>query len=71
MVYDYSKLRGKIVEVFGSAREFAAAFPMSERALSLKMNGGRGWSQTQITRAMELLGISQDEIPAYFFVQRV
>ena len=39
MAFDYSKLRGKIIELFGTQACFAAAMGWSERTLSLKMNG--------------------------------
>lgn len=71
MAYDYSKLRGRIVEKYGSCAAFAKAFPMSERTLSLKLTGKRSWSQKQIVRACELLCISQHDMPDYFFKQKV
>ena len=71
MPYDYSKLRGKIVEIFGSNGAFAKVFPMSERTLSKKMTGKVGWSQKQMKRACELLSIEEQELPAYFFKQKV
>lgn len=71
MPYDYSKLRGRIVEKFGSNGAFAKAFPMSERTLSKKMNGKVGWAQKQMKRACELLDIEEQELPVYFFKQKV
>lgn len=71
MAYDYSKLRGRIIEKYGSLGAFAKVFPMSERTLSLKMNCKRSWSQKQIARACELLDIAQYEMPDYFFKQKV
>ena len=38
MAFDYSKLKGKIVEVFGTQSNFAKAVGMSERTLSCKLN---------------------------------
>lgn len=38
MLYDYSKLRGKIVEEYKTMRDFSAKMEWSERTLSLKMN---------------------------------
>lgn len=71
MAYDYSKLRGRIIEKFGTSTAFAKAFPMSERTLSLKMNCKRNWSQKQIERACEMLSIERLEMPEYFFAQKV
>lgn len=67
MSYDYSKLRGKIVEVFGKNESFAPAMGMSERTLSLKLNSLRFWKQPEMEKACDLLGIPREEIPAYFF----
>lgn len=39
MSFDYSKLRGRIVEKFGTQVNFAKAIKLSERTLSLKLNG--------------------------------
>lgn len=71
MAYDYSKLRGRIIEKYGSCAAFAKDFPMSERTLSLKMSSKRSWSQKQIARACELLEIEQNEMPEYFFKKKV
>ena len=71
MTYDYSKLRGKIVEVYGSNREFAKVMEWSERTLSLKMNSKSFWKQNDIRRAATLLGIDQDRIGDYFFAIKV
>ena len=41
MAFNYDKLSGKIVEVFGTRYKFAEAMKWSERTLSLKMSGER------------------------------
>ena len=67
MSYNYNKLRGKIIEIYGSQQNFADAMGWSQRTLSLKMNNKRFWKQPEIMRASNLLGINQDEIKEYFF----
>ena len=67
MAFNYKKLRGRIIEVFGSQQKFAAAMGWSERTLSLKMNGMRSWKQKDICLAITLLGLDCTDIPAYFF----
>lgn len=59
MAFDYSKLRGRIVEKFGSQMSFAKAMDISERTLSLKMSGKRTWKQPEICLAIKLLGLSK------------
>lgn len=71
MAFDYSKLRGKIVEIFNTQSCFAIAMGWSERTLSLKMNGIRAWKQPDICQAVKLLGLSDEDIPAYFFTIKV
>lgn len=71
MAYDYRKLRGKIIEKYGSSKRFAPEMGWSERTLSLKMNCKVFWKQPEISKAAKLLGISPDEIAEYFFTQVV
>ena len=71
MPYDYSKLSGIIVEKFGTRGAFADKIGMSERTLSLKMNGKVEWKQNEIYSACQLLGISDDQITDYFFAIKV
>ena len=71
MAFDYRRLRGRIVEKYGCQRNFADAFPISERSLSLKLNSAVFFKQPEINRACEMLDISTDEIPSYFFVPKV
>lgn len=71
MAFNYSKLKGKIVEVFGSQSEFAKAMDWSERTLSLKMNGKVPWKQPDILKAISLLNLSESDIQEYFFTMEV
>ena len=71
MSFDYSKLRGRIVEKYGSQMSFAKAMDISERTLSLKMSGKRTWKQPEIRLAIKLLGLSDDDIKDYFFTLKV
>lgn len=68
MPYNYSKLVGKITEVFGTQLRFAEAMGLSERTISLKLNSKVEWKQREMSKACGLLDISILEIPAYFFV---
>jgi len=67
MAFNYSKLAGKIVEVFGTQLRFAEAMELSERTISLKLNSKIEWKQGEIIKACDLLRISVSEIPSYFF----
>ena len=67
MAYDYSKLLGRIVEKYGTQSNFADAMGLSERSISLKLNGKVGWKQHEIVKACEILDISADDLCKYFF----
>lgn len=71
MAFDYSKLRGRIVEKYGNQSEFAKAMEWSERTLSCKMNGKIPWKQTDICRAIKVLLLSENDIQDYFFTAKV
>ena len=71
MAFNYNKLRGKIVEIYGSQIEFAKAMKWSEKTLSLKLNGKVPWKQTDIMTAVQILGLSESDIQDYFFVVEV
>ena len=71
MAFNYNKLRGKIVEIYGSQIEFAKAMKWSEKTLSLKLNGKVPWKQTDIMTAIQILGLSESDIQDYFFAVEV
>lgn len=71
MVYDYSKLLGKIKEVCGSQAVFAALIGLSERTTSLKLNNKKEWKQSEMENSCEVLKIDRNKIPIYFFVAKV
>ena len=71
MAFNYNKLRGKIVEIYGSQIEFAKAMKWSEKTLSLKLNGNVPWKQTDIMTSVQILGLSESDIQDYFFAVEV
>lgn len=71
MTKDFSRLSGKIVEKYGTQYNFAIAIGLSERSLSLKLNNRVGWKDEEMERAIDLLGLELNDIPAYFFTRDV
>ena len=63
----YAKLRGRIVEKFGSQGAFAAAMDWREALLSAKVNNKSEWSFPEVMKACGLLEIPLDEAHLYFF----
>lgn len=71
MVFDYSKLRGRIVEKYGSQAAFADAIDMSISTLNLKLNNKSEWSTTEIVEACKLLGVELTDTYSYFFKEKL
>ncbi len=71
MAYDYSKLKGRIVEKYETRSNFAKAMCVSTHSLSKKLNGRTPFRQSEISRACELLCIEAPQISEYFFTQLV
>lgn len=68
---DFSKLRGRITEKFGTEIRFATAIGMSARTLSTKLNGLREFKPSEIMKALEKLELTVDDIGPYFFTLKV
>ena len=67
MPYKYSKLRGKIIEKYGSQEKFAKEIGISRVSMSKKLNGKAGFSQKDIQEWSKLLCIDCSEYGTYFF----
>ena len=67
---NYSKLRGKIREVFGSNENFAKAMGMDSSSLSAKLNNKSPWKREEIEKACSLLHIPIEEVHLYFFSEK-
>lgn len=69
--FDYSKLKGKIKEVYGTQENFASAMLMSTVTLSAKLNNKTSWTQAEMNLACDLLSIPYEFIPVIFFTEKV
>ena len=66
----YSKLRGKIREIFGTNEAFANAMGMDLSSLSAKLNNKSPWKREEIEKACALLHIPIEEVHLYFFCKK-
>lgn len=66
-MFDYSKLYGKIKEVFGTQEAFAEAMEMSRTAINARLKQTVEWKSPEIVKACELLGIPLADSHEYFF----
>lgn len=68
--FDYSRLKGRIVEKFGTASAFAIALGFKPNMVTARLKNGTPWRDYEIWEACKQLGISPEEIPAYFFAPK-
>lgn len=71
MSFDFSKLRGRIREVYKTQADFAKSIAMSTVSLSAKLNNQVPFTSSEIERATEALRIPKKDIPVYFFMKKV
>ena len=67
----YSKLRGRIREVYGTQEAFAEAIDRTPAYVSLRLTGKMDWAQTDIWAICELFNIGKEDIGLYFFEDKV
>ena len=71
-IYDYSLLRGRIRELYGSEKNFSnklrkSGLSMSTGTFNSRINGNTYFKQPEIQIICELLNIKIKEIVIYFF----
>lgn len=71
MSYDYGRLRGKIREVCGTQDDFAEKLGIGRVSLSQRLNNQKEFTQDEMFKTCDILLISREEIPAYFFTLEV
>lgn len=71
MAFDYSKLRGKIREIYKTQEAFANAMGCSTATISSKLNCNVDFTQDEIAKAVAALRLSMEDIPTYFFTELV
>ena len=69
--YDYSKLRGRIIEKYGTLSKFAEVLGTSLVVVSNKMNNKTSFSRADMEQWAGLLEISGNEYDLYFFAHIV
>ena len=70
-MFSTNKLRGRIVEMYGTASRFAQAVGSTPEFVSKYLNGKTTLTQTMMNKWISALEISDDEISIYFFTTEV
>lgn len=68
MQYVYNKLRGRIVEKFGTQKAFAAALGVSQNCITKKLHCVWEFSQSDVERWANLLEIDRQEYGEFFYM---
>ena len=63
----YGKLKGRIIEKYGSQKAFAKALGQTEQWISLKMTGRSEFTASEMEKWAELLDIPKNAYGDYFF----
>lgn len=71
MVYDYSKLLGRIKEKGLNQEKFASMIDVAPATLSLKLSNQAKFKQDEIDKACSILDIDHKDIGVYFFAYKV
>jgi hypothetical protein len=69
--YDYSKLRGRIKEKCGTQDKFSEQLGIGRTSLSQRLNNQLEFSQEEMLKSCDILEISREDIPVYFFTVNV
>ena len=70
--YDYSKLKGKIREVFGTQQKFADALEIANTTLSSKLNNIAPFTQLEIDKTCAIFNFKNgQDLKDYFFTSKV
>lgn len=70
-MFDTSKLRGRIIEKFGTLSRFAEESNKSMSFISQYMNGKKTLDQATMDKWIDLLDIPAVDIEQYFFISKV
>lgn len=69
--YDYSELRGRIVTIFGTNGDFGKAMGMSSATISYKLTNKSDFTQSEISKAVDLLKLDKADIGKIFFTEKI
>lgn len=71
MNYSYDRLRGRIIEKYGTQEKFAEKLGLSSNSMSKKMNGKTGFSQKDIVEWSKLLDIKKQSTVNIFLLKKL
>lgn len=69
--FNYDKLKGRIKEILGTQSNLANTMKVDEATISNKLNNSTYFTQKDIIKICKILFIDFEQIPEYFFNQKV
>ena len=69
-MYDSSRLKGRIIEKFGTLADFCKRLGINQGTLTSRLHGRSYWRQDEIAHIILLLEIPKDEVSVYFFSEK-
>jgi transcriptional regulator with XRE-family HTH domain len=69
MAFNYSKLLGRMKECGFTQEDVADAICVNKGTLNAKLNNKGNFTAPEMDGICKLLGVSKDEIGAYFFAE--
>ena len=70
-MFNYDLLKKQIKIVYGTQAAFAKDLKMGRNSLNLKLNNKADFTNVEINKACDFLGIARKYIPKYFFKTEV
>lgn len=67
IIFNYSKLKGRIVEMYNNQKSFSQVLSISDTSLYKKLNNEVYFTQGEIFKMVNALQIPENEIVLYFF----
>ena len=71
MAYNTERLKGLIIDKYGTRQAFCKAIGMRPSTLSKRLKDGRDWRGSSLIKAVRALQIPDEKIDYYFFDLRV
>ncbi len=64
----YNKLKGKIIEIYGTVKEFSFYMNLTPDTIYSKLKGKSIWKTNEILLCCKLLLIPESDIALYFLI---
>lgn len=71
VTYDYSRLQGRIVRMYGTRARFARLLGLTPTSFSKKLHNKTHFTSQEISRMIDLLDVADEDVVYYFFLQNV